>query len=357
MADPNSSATLAYRIAKSAYQQRADVFNLAWLSKETGLDRDDIAKRIRRLYDNHLAMFAAAPAVQVYGQGLYYWFGKFQPGTFLGAKDVASESCQNNDTIWSGYQTSGAFDFVHGACASTLDQLFWDVVLPETRQSRLDWIRVCPVARALRYEHMNLWDTPDDAYREYRWGVHEPEALVHRQHQVDEADVRLILALNKKRPIVDYFDFRVLAGVSGLDPLALQKGMDTVMDGKRQLIPLVYLNWQKLGLTQTIFAVRLRRDVALDAKSRIADELASVPEFHSVWQFADAHYDLGLIACNQTADVASLRQRIESIPEVDVFDEALATRQYRFWGCRLDDSSGMWEQCAAPGAGLTEARA
>ena len=357
MVDPNSNAMLACRIAKSAYQQRPDVFNLQWLSKETGLAREDVSRRLHRLYDRRLVMFAAAPAVHLSGRGLYYWFGKFQTGTFLGVKDLAAASCRKNDAIWNGYETSGAFDFVHGACASTLDQLFWDLVLPETQQSHFDWIRVCPVSRALRYEHMNLWDAPDGRYRQYQWGASEPQALANRQHEMDESDIRLILALNRERPVSDYFDFRVLAEVSGLDPLALQEGIERAMEGCRQLIPVVYLNWQKLGLTQTVFAIRLRRDVALDAKSRIADRLASIPEFHTVWQFSDAHYDLGLIACTDTADIASMRGRIDSIAEVDVCDEAAAARQSRFWGCRLDDSSGMWEQCAAPGSGLSEARA
>jgi hypothetical protein len=357
MVDPNSNAMLACRIAKSAYQQRPDVFNLQWLSKETDLARDDISSRLHRLYDRHLVMFAAAPAVHLSGQGLYYWFGKFRTGTFLGVKDLAAASCRENDAIWNGYETSGAFDFVHGACASTMDQLFWDLVLPETQQSHFDWIRVCPVARALRYEHMNLWDAPDGQYRQYQWGAHEPEALANRQHEMDETDIRLILALNRERPVSDYFDFRVLAEVSGLEALALQAGIERAIEGNRQLIPVMYLNWQKLGLTQTVFAVRLRRDVALDAKSRIADGFASISEFHTVWQFSDAHYDLGLIACSETADIASLRDRINSTPEVDVFDEAAAAHQSRFWGCRLDDSCGMWEQCAAPGSGLSEARA
>jgi hypothetical protein len=269
----------------------------------------------------------------------------------------SAESCQKNDAIWDGYATTGAFDSLEGACASTLDQLFWDVLLPEAGNPHYDWIRVCAVARALRSEHMNLWDAPQDKYREYEWGAQEAEALAKKQREIDETDISLILALNKKRSAADYFDFGVLADSSGLDRTALQAGIDRAIEETRQLVPVIYLNWQKLGLTRTIFAVRLRRNVPLDQRSRLADELAATPEFHTVWQFADGHYDLGLIACTQTADIGSLRQRIDSSAEVDLVDEAEARRQYRCWGCRLDDASGMWEQCAAPGTGLAEARA
>jgi len=357
MVDPNSGETLAYRIAKSIYQQRPDVFNLAWLCRESRLDRQEIQHRFRRLYDERLVMLAAAPAVQIYGQGLYYWFNKIHAGTLGGVKDLVSESCQKNDAIWSGYKTSGAFDFVQGACAATLDQLLWDVVLPETANRHFAWTRLCPVARALRSEHVNLWDAPADKYREYEWADQELEALAKKQRKLDETDIRLIVALNRKRPVADYFDFGVLAEASGLDGGALQAGFERVVEERRQLVPVVYMNWQKLGLTQTIFAVRLRRDVALDARSRIVDGFSAVPDFHTVWQFTDAHYDIGLIACTQTTDTALLRKRIETTAEVDLVDEAEAYRQFRCWGCRLDDSAGMWEQCAAPGAGLSEPRA
>jgi hypothetical protein len=146
---------------------------------------------------------------------------------------------------------------------------------------------------------------------------------------MDLTDIRILLALNKKRRITEYFDFRVLAEISGLDPGLLRVGMERVIEQCRQLLPVVYLNWQKLGLTQTTFAIRLRRDVAIDRKCQIADEFAATPEFHTVWQFSDAHYDIGLTAYTQTVGIASLRRRIEETPEVDFADEAEAYRQQR----------------------------
>ncbi|HTX40120.1 MAG TPA: Lrp/AsnC family transcriptional regulator [Bryobacteraceae bacterium] len=356
MKDPGSEETLGYRIAKAAYQQRPDVFHLRWISGETGLAMAQVEERVRRMYDEHLIMLAAAPAVQVYGQGLYYWFSKFKIDTLLGAKDHAALACENNDAIWNGYETSKAFDSVRAASAFTLDQLLWDVLLPELRNPLYEWIRVCPVARSLRSEHMNLWDAVDGRCGEYAWGANEPDALVNSQSAMDATDIRILMALNRKRPIAEYFDFSVLAELSGLEAGLLRAGMERVVE-TRQLLPVVYLNWQKLGLTQTVFAIRLRRDVALDRKSGIVDDFAAIPEFHTVWQFSDAHYDIGLMACTQTAGIRSLRRHIEETAEVDLVEEAEAYRQHRCWGCRLGDSSGMWEQCAAPGSGLSETHA
>lgn len=357
MVDAASSEMLAFRIAKALYQTRPDVFNLGWLTKETGLTKNDLITRIRSLYDRRLLMLAAIPAVQVFGQGLYYWFARFRPGTLRGVKDAAAASYQHNGAIWNGLETVGAFDSVLGACPPTLDQLIWEILVPVARNDQSEWIRVCPVSRALRSEHMNLWDAPEGRYRVYEWGLEEPKALLNVQRQMDEADIRLVLALNRMRPPQDYFDFRVLAEVSGLDAAVLQRGIECMMQEARQLVPVVYLNWQKMGLTQTILAVRLRRNVPVDCRSRLADDLAAIPEFHTVWQFADAHYDLGLIACTQTTDIAALRRTIKEFDEVDLIDEAEAHRQYRCFGCSLDDASNMWEQCIAFDGALKEARA
>lgn len=357
MIDPGSNDMLAFHIAKSAYQVRPDIWNLAWLGKETGLPKGELEKRIRSLYDRRILMLAAVPAVQVYGYGLYYWFRKFRPGTLGGVKLLAAQAAQKNGAIWEGLETTGAFDLVQGACTPTLDQLFWNILLPTAAHEHFEWTRICPIARALRAEHMNLWDAPAGKDREYEWGADEPAALLKAQQQIDEADVRLLLGLNRKRAPQDYFDFRALAEASGLDARTLETGVERLLLETRQLVPIVYLNWQMLGLTQTIFAVRLRQSVTIDRRSQLADELTAIAEFHTIWQFADAHYDLGLMACTQTANIAALRRRIEEIAEVDLVDEGQAHRQYRCWGCRLDDASGMWEQCVAPGAAVAEARA
>ena len=356
MLDPGGQEMLAYRIAKAAYQQRPDVLNLAWLSKETGLAPGDIEDRIRSLYERRLLMLVSAPAVQVYGLGLYYWFGKFHAGTLHGVREQVLQSSRENDSIWSGYAASGAFDSLQGACVATLDQLIQDV-LPEIAGSRYEWIRLCPVARAVRSEHVNLWDAPAEKYRDCEWAAQEIEALSQRPAGLDKADIALFLALNRTRPMARYFDFRVLAELSGLDAAGLQNGIERAVEETRQLVPVWRLNWQKLGLTQTIFAVRLRRDLSVDVRSRLVDDLAANPEFHTIWQFSDAYYDLACIACTQTAGIPALRRRIEASAECDLVDEAEAHSQYRCWGCRQDDGSGMWEQSVAPGAGLVGTRA
>jgi len=338
-------AMSAYNIAKSAYQIRPDVLNLDWVSKATKIPAAEVAKRLSRMYDDHLIMLVMNPATQVWGWGLYYWFVKLREGTPRKTKDEFSEWYQSKDEICSGYETQGGFDFFNGDHMRVLDNLLWDVILPLGKRPEVEYVKLAPVRRDIREDHMNMWDAPDETYREYMWGAHEAEKLAKVQHGLDPTDIRILMAINQKRPVADYFNYPALAEISGLDAGDLRKGIEEVIERKRILVPLVFLNWQKLGLTQKQFAVRLFQIVPCCRKAEIADALSKVGEFSSVWEFTDSYYDIGLMACNQTTDIDALRSLVKSYPEVEAVDEADVVRQYRRWVCRLDDQHGFWEEC------------
>ncbi len=67
----DSAEMSAYNVAKSFYQNYPEVFNLAYISEQTGLKKDDIKKRLDRMYHEHIIMDVMNPAVAVYGWGLY----------------------------------------------------------------------------------------------------------------------------------------------------------------------------------------------------------------------------------------------------------------------------------------------
>jgi hypothetical protein len=341
-------AMSAYNIAKSAYQIRPGVFNLEWLSRRTHLAQDEIERRIHRLYDEHLLMLVMNPATQLYGRGLYYWFVKLKGDTSPQARQEFARWYQSKDPICTGYAASGAFDFFNGCHMRVLDNLLWDVVLPLSSRPEVESIRVCPVRRDIRESRVNMWDAPGDSYRDSLWGPGEAERLAGAQQQLDAADIELIQALNEKRPMRDFFDFQVLADISGLNPVEMEAGIREVVEQKRILVPLVFVNWQKLGLVRTLFAVRLFQIVPAYRKAEIADELAAEPHFTDLWEFTDSHFDFGLMACKQTADVDALRSKIRAFAEVEEVQEADVTRQFRRWVCRLDESDGFWEECVFP---------
>lgn len=338
-------AMSAYNIAKSAYQIRPDVFNMAWLSKAVGLKKEEIIKRLHRLYDEHLYMLVMNPATQAYGWGLYYWLVKLRQGTSEQAKVRLADWYQNKDDICTGYQCHGDFDYFNGNHMRVLDNLLADVIEPWKNNPEVEFVHLCPVRRDIRESHINMWDAPADAYREVVWGKGQLEKLAKIQNKVDLTDLKIIQALNAKKPVEDLFDFNVLAEISGLDPQELMGGIKEIVEKKRILVPVFFLNFMKLGLTNHVFVIRLFQTTPCYRKAEIADELSQVPEFNTVLEFSDSFYDMTVWAYNEISEIESLRDRISSYSEVEDIKEADITRQFRRWVCRLDDQNGYWEEC------------
>ncbi|MFR3895358.1 MAG: AsnC family transcriptional regulator, partial [Merdibacter sp.] len=123
----DSAEFSAYNVAKSFYQNYPEVFNIAMIQEKTDLAAEEITKRLKRMYDEHLIMFVMNPAVAVYGWGLYYWVVKLKDGTDPKVKQQLSEWFQNKDDICTGYETSGDFDYFNGNHMRVLDNLLYDV--------------------------------------------------------------------------------------------------------------------------------------------------------------------------------------------------------------------------------------
>ena len=61
----DSAEFSAYNVAKSFYQNYPEVFNIAMIQEKTDLAAEEITKRLKRMYDEHLIMFVMNPAVAV----------------------------------------------------------------------------------------------------------------------------------------------------------------------------------------------------------------------------------------------------------------------------------------------------
>lgn len=341
----DSAAMSAYNIAKSSYQVRPEVFNIAYLEKTLKLDRKEIIKRLHRLYDERLMMFVMNPATQVYGWGLYYWLVKLKKDTPKEVKEKLAEWYQNKDDICTGYECTGDFDFFNGNHMRVLDNLLYDVIGPWKDNPEVDFVHLCPVRRDIRESHVNMWDAPGEEYRKAVFDDKQIEKLVKIQDKMDKTDFEIIKALNAKRPMEDFFDFDVLAEISGLDPKDMCTEIKEIVEKKRIIVPMFYLNFMKLGLTNHMFIIRTFQNIPSYRKAQIADELSFMKEFNTVLEFTDAFYDMTVWAYNETADIDALRDKLYSYSEIEEVREADATRQFRRWVCRLDDKNDYWEEC------------
>ncbi len=341
----DDAAMSAYNIAKSYYQINPGVFNLSYVANKLGLKEEEISKRISRMYDDRLIMFVMNPATQVYGWGLYYWMVKLKENTSKETKNKLAEWYQNKDDICTGYETEGDFDFFNGTHMRVLDNLLADVIEPWKNNPEVEFVHLCPFRRYIRESHVNTWDGPGDSYRELFWGEGHLEKLAKIQDKMDLTDLKIIEALNEKKPVEDLFNFDVLADISGLDPKEMLTGIKEVIEDRRLIVPVFYIDFVKLGLTNHMFLIRLFQTTHSYRKAQIVDELSQIKDFNTVMEFSDSFYDITVWAYNQLADIDGLREKLYSYSEIEDIKEADAYRPFRRWVCRLDDKNGFWEEC------------
>ena len=341
----DSAELSAYNVAKSFYQNYPEVFNVAYISKKTGISPDEIKKRIKRMYDEHLIMFVMNPAVAVYGWGLYWWEVKLKDGTSPEFKKKLASWFQNKDDICTGYETEGEFDFFNGNHMRVLDNLLSDVIGPWKDLPEVEYVHLCPTRRDLRDNNVNMWDAPGNGYRKFLWSKEQTDTLLKYQNKIDAADFAIINAINGTATIGDMFDFDVLSKLSGLDGPQMKKDIIEVVDNRRIIVPMIFINFMKLGLTQQLYLVRMFQNVPSYRKSQIVDELSEIPEFNSIAEFSDAYYDVLLQAYTEISDVPALRKKLEGYAEIEDIKMAKAPRLFRRWVARLDDENGFWEEC------------
>ncbi len=190
-----------------------------------------------------------------------------------------------------------------------------------------------------------MWDAPDDDYRECVFGDGQLEKLAKIQNKMDLTDLKIVAALNAKRPMEQVYDFNVLSEISGLDPKDMLTGIKSIVEDKRTVLPLFYLDYANLGLTNHMFVIRTFQNLPCVRKAEIADELSKIKEFNTVLEFTDSFYDISVWAYNEISDIKALREKLYSYSEIETVLEADSDRQFRRWVCRLDNKDDLWEEC------------
>lgn len=335
----------AYNVAKSFYQIYPEVFNLEYVSKAIGIDKEEVKKRLKRMYDEHLIMFVMNPATEVYGWGLYYWVVKLKDNTPKEKKEALSKWFQNKDDICTGYETSGDFDYFNGNHMRVLDNLLSDVIEPWRHNEEVEYVHLCPIRRDVRESHVNMWDAAPEDYRKHIWSKKQLKKLFKVQNKIDEIDFKIIDTINNVKSVGDMFDYNFLSELSGLDADQMKKDLINVVDKKRIIVPMIYMNFRKLGLTMKMYLIRLFQIIPCVRKAEIVDELAKIPELNNIWEFSDSFYDIMISTYNEISDIDEIRKKLDGYGEIEEIKEADSSRQFRRWVCRLDDENGFWEEC------------
>ena len=334
----------AFNIAKASYQIRPEVFNMDYLSKSLNLKKEEIIKRMKRLYDERLIMYVMTPPMQLIGYGLYYWVVKLKEGTSKEKKQALSEWFQNKDEICTGAEAEGDFDYFNGCHMRVLDNLIYDIFYRLRDLPEVEYVHTVPIRRAIRDLYTNMPDSLND-YRKFFLDDDTIKRLAKMQDKMDLTDLRIFKALNTKRPMEEVYDFKVLHEISGLNPDEMLMGIKAVIENNRMLVPAFHFNTRKMGLKNRLFLIKLFQMTPSYRKAEIADEIATIPEFNVINEFTDSFYDIGAAAYADLTDTDALFEKINSFSEVEDVKVVDFTREFRRFTCRLDAENGMWEEC------------
>lgn len=341
----DATEVAAYNVAKSFYQNYPEVWNIDYIAKETKLKKDDIKKRLKRMYDERLIMFVMNPNVGVYGWGLYYWVVKLKEGTDPAVKAEFSKWYQNKDDICTGYETEGDFDYFNGNHMRVLDNLLADVIQPWKDHPAVDYVHLCPIRGDVRESLVNQWHVPEDQYRKFVFGEEQLKKFFKVQKKIDKNDFAIIKAINSTKSVGDMFDFDVLEKLSGLDGKQMKKDIIECVDVRKFMLPMIYINYRKLGISMQMYLVRMFQNVPSYRKAEIVNEFAGMDEFVDIFQFGDSFYDCLLTVYAEINDVDAIRSKLENYAEIEEVWTAVSKRQFRRWVARLDDENGYWEEC------------
>ena len=241
--------------------------------------------------------------------------------------------------------TEGDFDFFNGNHMRVIDNLLADVIAPWKDRPEVEYVHLCPIRADVRESMVNQWDVPSDQFRKFVFGEEQRKKFLKVQHKIDKTDLAIVDALNSTPSIADMFNFKKLEELSGLDGDQMKKDIITCVDERKFMLPMIYFNYRRLGLSMQMYLVRMFQNVPSYRKAELIEEFTAQSEFVDIFQFGDSFYDCLLSAFTELNDVDAIREKLEKYAEIEEVKVANSKRQFRRWVARLDDENGYWEEC------------
>lgn len=321
-----------------------ELLNKDTVAKDLNLGIEEVNKRIKRMYDDHIMLVPTDAALQTVGFGLFYMVVKLKKGTSAERKQEISDMIRDNDYACTSYETEGDYDFFLGAHINTIDNLNKVILRNLYALSELEELTLLPVQRMLRQERINHWDMKNIFWREMAFIEGEFDKLSKIQDELDDTDLKIIQSLTKKRDITEYINVGFLSKKKEAGEKLLR-----ILDEKRLFVTPAFFNWMKLNYQPYFFVIKFSDKVTIDKKMELADSLVeNYPEFNIVLQIGDTYYDLFMGVYKGLSNINLIREKLKSIDEIKEIKEMVAKKQHRIWTIKLDEkhwgeSVMMWE--------------
>lgn len=308
-----------------------EILHLEYLQRKTGIEREEIEKRLERIFKKRFAAVVINTETEAYNFGLYYGL----VSTEENFKGKLAERIAEENHICTSYETKGEFDFFIGFHISTLDALRKFIYERTLRSEHVNF-NLLPVMRLLRQQAVNHWDCPNQSFRKYVYPNKYFEKLGRIQNKLDNTDLKILKEINKCTKIENQFNIEFLADqTEQLTKKRVKQALKKMID-ERVVVTHLFLNWMKLGYTPHFFFVKLKPDISTVRKIELGDKLLEHPEFNLILQHNDANFDISLCAYAGLVNIEEVKTQLKSLNEVKEVSEVKAERQFRLWTTRVD---------------------
>jgi len=329
------SATYLLPIGTIEYNATSPkIFNITRISKRLGISRDEVEKRLKRMFDDRLLLTVSNVATQqgaFGGFGLYYLAVKLKKGAEKKKREL-SEKLLEEDLLCTSFEGEGDFDFFVGTHISTLDKLRTLILNKYFNINEIEEIILLPVQRLVKDKRVFHWDAPLNLWLEYTFDEREVKKLLEVQNQLDETDIRIVIELNKAKSAIDKFNLDAFGRAKD----KMQRILSEFFN-QRALVVVSILNWMKLNINPYVFFITFDEKLPSDKRVELVDKFCENPAFFWIYQHNDSQVDCTLMTFEKLWDIKEIRSYLKSFKEVSVIKEMRLTRQYRQWAVRMDD--------------------
>lgn len=313
-------------------------YNLDYIAEVTGLDKDLIAERIDKMTKNNYTALIMTIDVG-YTKWFPYWVTyipvKLKPGTPPEVKASLMRRIRDDKFFCTSYELEGDFDFWIGFHHESWAVVIRKVIEPilENRSWPIAGYTFSPISAQIRHGMYNFYAAPPDLVSDVSYPSNFDKLPELTGGKLDEIDVKIIKAWNRKLPLEKMFNWDEVARLAGKSKDELISLLKSLREDKSLAGPFWAFNWKKLGIETHFFFVQLKNAIPDDERKRMIEAFAKESDFSLVYYHNDGLIKFTLAAEKGLADIDKCREKIKEICGdylVKIY-EADVVQQMRWW--------------------------